>query len=94
MTVILNMAHQHREFQSRLDDAEKLQLYAHSTVSNHQALNASLTNVKSKSKHWEREAKASEERIAQMEKERGEAKHEAKVARFAAIMVGDAKARE
>ena len=54
---IHNMAHQHREFQSWLDDTEKLRLYAQSAVSKHQDLDASLAKEKSKSKHWEREAK-------------------------------------
>ena len=70
---IRNMACQHREFQSRLDDAEKLRLYAQLVVSKHQALDASLAKAKSKSKHWEREAKAGGERILRMEKERDEA---------------------
>ena len=68
------MARQNREFQSRLDDAEKLQLYAQSVVSKHQALNASLAKVESKLKHWKREAKASVEKIERAEKEMGEAK--------------------
>ena len=38
------------------------------------ALDASLAKAKSKSKHWEREAKVGGERIAWMEKERDEAK--------------------
>ena len=53
------MARQHRELHIRLDDAEKLRLYAQSTVSKHQALDASLVKAKARSKHWEREAKAS-----------------------------------
>ena len=56
-------------------------------------MDASLAKVKSKSKHWEREAKVGGERIAQMEKERNEAKQEAKVARLAASTVGDTRAR-
>ena len=51
------MARQHREFQSSLDDAEKLRLYAQLAASQHQALNASLAKAKSSSKHWEQEAK-------------------------------------
>ena len=48
---ICNMARQQREFQSRLDDDEKLLLYAQLVVSKHQALDASLAKAKSKSKH-------------------------------------------
>ena len=93
VTAIQNMARQHREFQFQLDDAEKLQLYAQSAVSKHQALDASLAKAESKSKHWKREAKAGAEKIKQEEKERNEVKQEAKVARLAAIAAGEAKAR-
>ena len=89
---IRNMARQHREFQSRVDNAEKLLLYAHLAVSKHQALDASLAKAKSKSKHWEQETKAGGERIARMEKERNEANQEAKMACLAASAVGDTKA--
>ena len=58
-----------------------------------QALDASLAKAKSKLKHWEREAKASKENIERVEKERDEAKQEAKVDRLRAIAAGDAKAR-
>ena len=68
------MARQQRKCQSRLDDADKLRLYAQSVVSKHQALDASLAKAKSKSKHWEREAKTGVEKIERAEKERDEAK--------------------
>ena len=74
MTAIRNMARQHRELQSWLDDTEKLRLYARSAISKHQALDASLSKAKSKSKHWEMEAKVGGEKIARIEKERDEAK--------------------
>ena len=93
MTAIRNMACHHREFQSRLDDAEKLRLYAQSVISKHQSLDASLDKVKSKSRHWEQKAKVGGERIAQMKKERDEAKQEAKVASLEASEAGNAKAR-
>ena len=80
-------------FQSRLDDAEKLRFYAQSAVSKHQALNSSLAKAESKSKHWKREAKVGAEKIERTEKERGEVKQEAKVARLTAVAAGDAKAR-
>ena len=48
---IRNMACQHKEFQSRLDDGDKLWLYAQSAVSKQQALDASLAKAKSKLKH-------------------------------------------
>ena len=62
-------------------------------VSKHQALNASLAKAKSRSKHWEREAKADAENIKRAEKEREEANQEAKVACLVVIAAGDAKAR-
>ena len=62
-------------------------------VSKHQALNGSLTKEKCRSKHWEREAKEGMEKIKRAEKEREEAKQEAKVARLAVTSAGDVKAR-
>ena len=52
-----------------------------------------MTKAKSRSKHWEQEAKASLEKIERAEKERDEAKQEAKMARLAVTIAGDAKAR-
>ena len=48
-----------------------------------------MAKEKSRSKHWEREAKASAEKIKRAEKE----SEEAKMDRLAVIAVGDAKAR-
>ena len=87
------MVHQHREFQSRLDDVERLRLYAQSSVSKHQALDASLAKAESKEKYWKQEAQAGAEKIEREEKERDEAKQEAKVARLAAMAAGEAKER-
>ena len=75
-----------------IDDVEKLQLYAQSTVSKNQALDASLAKAKSRSKHWEREAKAGVEKTAGAEKVRDEAKNEAQVAWPVAVVASDAKA--
>ena len=63
-----------------MDEAEKLWLYAQSAVTKHQALDISLDKDKSRSKHWEREAKASAEKVVGVEKEMDEAKDEAQVA--------------
>ena len=52
-----------------------------------------MAKAKSRSKHWEREAKVGAEKIKRAKKEREEAKKEAKVARLAATTLGDAKAR-
>ena len=56
-------------------------------------MDAYLANEKSKLKHWELEAKDGAEKIERMEKERDEAKQEAKVARLTVVAAGDAKAR-
>ena len=52
-----------------------------------------MAKAKSRSKHYEREAKAGVEKIAGVEKERDEAKEQAQVARLDAVIVGDSKAR-
>ena len=63
------MTYQHREFQSRLRDAERLQLYAQSVVSDHRALSASLVEAELSSRHWEKEAKEGVEKMAHAEAE-------------------------
>ena len=68
------MARHHREFQYRLDDAEKLRPYAQSAASHHQTLNSSLAKAESSAKHWERETKDDAASVIQAEKERDEAK--------------------
>ena len=70
-----------------------MRLYAQSAISKHQALDASLAKAESKSKHWKQEAKASAEKIERVEKERDEAKQEAKVDLLATIAAGEAKVR-
>ena len=62
-------------------------------VSKNKALDAYLSKAESKSKRWKREAKVGAEKIEREEKEREEAKQEAKLARLAAVAVGDAKTR-
>ena len=57
------------------------------------ALNSSLAKAESSSKHWEREAKDGAEIIMWVEKERDEAKQEARVAQLMATIARDAKAR-
>ena len=56
-------------------------------------LDASLAKAESKSKHLKREAKVGAKNVERVEKERDEAKQEAKVARLKAVVAGDAKAR-
>ena len=52
-----------------------------------------MAKEKSKSKHWEREAKFGAEKVKRGEKERDEAKQEAKVAHLTTVAVGYAKAK-
>ena len=87
------MTYQHREFQSRLRNAERLQLYAQSAVSDHSALSASLAEVESRSQCWENEAKEGVEKVARAEAERDVARHEALMARMEADAAGSAKAK-
>ena len=70
------MTYQHREFQTRLRDAERLQLYAQSVVSNHKALSASLAEVESRSQRWENVVKERFEKMALAEAERDTACHD------------------
>ena len=85
MTTIQNMARQHKEFQSRLDDVERLWLDAQSSISKHQALDASLAKVESKMKWWKQEAKADEKKIELAEKEMDNPKQVARMARLTAV---------
>ena len=52
-----------------------------------------MAKAESKSKHWKREAKVGVEKIEWAEKEKDEAKQEAKVARLTAATAVDAKVR-
>ena len=52
-----------------------------------------MAKAESKLKHWKREAKVGVEKIEWAEKERDEAKQEAKVACLAVVVAGKAKAR-
>ena len=56
------MAFQHREFQARLRDAERLRLYAQSAFSDQKALSASLMEAESNSRLSELEAREAMER--------------------------------
>ena len=51
ITVIQNMAHQHRELHLRLDDTEQLRRYAGSAVSKHNSLDDALSKARAKSRH-------------------------------------------
>ena len=87
------MTYQHREFQSRLRDEERLWLYAQSVVYDHKALSASLAKAESSSLCWENEAKESVEKMARAEAERDVARHDASMARMDADAARSAKAK-
>ena len=72
-----------------MDDAEQLRHYAQSTVSKHNSLDDALGKARAKSRYWERKAKEGTEGAVGAEKERGEAKEEAQIAR----LTTDEKAR-
>ena len=74
------MAFQHREFQTRLREAERLRLYAQSSFSEKKALSASLMEARSKSRRLELEAREAVERAARAEAERDAAHHEVAMA--------------
>ena len=50
VTTIRNITYQHRDFQYRLRNVERLQLYSPSIISNHKALSASLAEAESSSR--------------------------------------------
>ena len=90
---IRNMTHQHREFQSQLRDAERLRLYAQSTISDQRALSASLAEAESRSRRWETEDKEGIVKVARAEAERDIALHEASMARMDADAMGSARVK-
>ena len=87
------MTYQHREFHSWLGDAERLQLYAQSAISDQKALSASLMEAEASSRNWESEAKEVIERAVRAEAERDVARHEASMARLDAEAAGSARAQ-
>ena len=80
VTIVRNMARQHRELQVRLEDDKKLRLYVGFATSKHWALEESLGKAKSWSKHWKLKVEGSMEKTVGAEKERDGAKEEAQVA--------------
>ena len=87
------MTYQHQEFQAWLRDAERLRLYAQSTISDHRALSASLAEAESRSRRWEKEAKEGVEKVARAEADRDAARHEAFMAHMDGDAVGSAKVK-
>ena len=87
------MGHQHKELRRRMEDVEKLWLYAKVAASKHRVLEESLGKAQSRSKYWERKAKEGSEKMAGAKKERYEAKEEAQVARLVPVVAGDVRAK-
>ena len=74
-------------------DAKRLRLYAQSVVSDHRALSASLAEVESNSRRWDKEAKEGIERAAQAEAEKDAARHEDSMASIDADAAGSARVK-
>ena len=70
-----------------------MQLYAQWAVSNHSVLHASLVEAESRSQRWKKEVKEGVEKVARLEAERDDARHEALPARMDASAAGSARAR-
>ena len=83
------MGCQYKELRHRLEDAEKLWLYAKAATFERRALEESLDKAKSRSRYWERKAIECSEKIVGTEKERNKAKDEALVTRLVIVIVGD-----
>ena len=66
----------HRELHHKLLDAERLQLYAKVTASEHHARKESLGKARSQSRHWVWKGKEGFEKTAGAEKEKDDAKEE------------------
>ena len=82
------MAFQHREFRTRLREAERLRLYAQSVFYDKMALSATLIEAKLKSRRLELDAREFVEKATRSEKERDVARHELTMARMKIDAVG------
>ena len=87
------MAFQHKEFRTRLKEAERLRLYAQSVFSDKKAMSASLMEAESESRRLEVEAREAVERATRAEAERDVARHEVAMARVEIDAVGSARAQ-
>ena len=87
------MAFQHREFRTRLREAERLRLYAQSAFSDKKAQSASLMEVESRLRRLELEAREAVERATRAEAERDAAHHEVAMAWLEIDVAGSAWAQ-
>ena len=67
-TTLRNMGRQHKELLCRLEDAEKLLLYAKAVAFKHCALEEFLGKAQSRSRYWERKVEEGFEKAAGVEK--------------------------
>ena len=87
------MSLQHREFVSRLRDAERLRLYVESWLSTYESLDASLKEVQMTAQRLELEAKDAMDKAAQAKDERDADCHETVVAWLDTEVAGHAWAQ-
>ena len=83
VAVVCNMALQHHEFELRLRDVERLQLFVQARMAEREMQSASLKKVELACRRLELEARESVERAARAEVERDVAFHEAAMAKLA-----------
>ena len=93
ITAIRNMSLQHREFVTRLRDAERLRLYVQSGISSRESLDTSLKEAQLTTRRWELEAKEVVDRAARAEAERDAARHETVMERLETEATGNAWAQ-
>ena len=86
------MSLQHRQFITRLRDAERLRLYVDSGLSARESLDASLKKAQLTIRCLDLEAKEASDRAARAETERDAARHEVVMARLEIKAAGSARA--
>ena len=83
IAAVCNMALQHHEFELRLRDAERLQLFVQAGMEEREMHSVSLKKFELACRRLELEAKESAERAARAEAERDTTRHEAAMAKLA-----------
>ena len=83
VVAVRNMALQHHEFELRLRDAERLQLFVQAGMAKREMQSASLKKVELACRRLELEARESAERATRAKVERDAACHEATIAKLA-----------
>ena len=93
VTVVSNMSLKHREFITRLRDAERLQLYVESGLSARENLDAFLKEAQLTIRRLELEDKKAADRAARAETERDVVRHEMAMVRLEIEAAGSARAQ-